>query len=125
MFGDAGSGGSSFVDAEVDALRGEGAADQIHAEFQQFPEFRPLLRFIIEEGGAGFAEGDEEMAIGVGVAVEEDHAVVVAVDDMVGLVGLGMTPVLSEKVAGLSIFIAQFIRLAGEFPEILHAPRRP
>ena len=96
---DARARGSAFVDPGVDALGLERHLHQVGREFGEFPEGgRALGRVIVEEAAAGFAEGDQQAPVGVGVGVEEDEALAGADDDVVLFVlGGGGSPVVAEE----------------------------
>lgn len=121
VFGDARARGEALVDADVDALAAEGAFAEVGGEIDEGPELGALLGRVVEQARAGFAEGDEEVTVGVGEAVEEHHAaggfgvgdgagpvalggwrggVAGADDDMVVVVGGGVEPVFADEAGG-------------------------
>jgi len=94
---DACPGGAALVDADVDALGGEGSLEDFGSEIDHAPEGGALVGGVVEETGAGFAEGDEKVAAGVGELVEENEAVRTAMDDVVGDVKVRREPVIEQE----------------------------
>lgn len=100
VLGDTCAGGAALVDADVDALGEECALHEVCGELGEHPELGALRGGVVQEGGSGFAEGDEEVAVGVGVLVEEDEAAGGAEEDVVFAVAVGGEPVVEEEGAG-------------------------
>lgn len=101
---DAGAGGAALVDADVDPLRGEATLENAGGAVDEGPEGGSLRGGVVEERGARLAEGDEKVAAGVRVLIEEDQTVQRAVDDVVGEVVLRGEPVVEEEGAGVRAF---------------------
>lgn len=54
---------------------------------------------VVEEVWTWLAQGNQEVAVGVGVGVEEDDALVGTDEDVVGKIVIGVCPVVREEVA--------------------------
>lgn len=100
VVGDACAGGAALVDADVDALGRQRALHEVGREFGEHPELRALLWRVVQERGARFTQGDQEVAVGVGVLIEQDEAGCGAEDDVVLLVVLGCEEVVEEEGVG-------------------------
>lgn len=103
VFGYAGAGGAADVHADVHALWFEDVFAEFGGEADEGPEFALLVGVVVGESWSAVAERDEEVASGVGVGVEEDHAAAVgfgragADDDEVGRIVVGALPVAFEE----------------------------
>lgn len=126
---------AALVESDVDALRFEGAFDEQHCCVDEGPEGGSLSGCVVEESCAALAEGDEEMAVGVGVFVEEDHAgggsIADAREDVVRAVLFGVFPVFAEEGwfgrrwcfggVGVGVLFVALV-LFGEGLEVLESP---
>ncbi len=122
MSGQAGAGCLALVDAHIDPLRIEYRSESSHAKLHQGPEGRSLLGGIGQQRGLGLAQRHEQVAVGVGVPIEHDQPVIIAVNHMVGVVRVGGGECGGDEV----VQSAPASALVGiESFEILHAPRRP
>jgi len=121
VLGHACAGGAALVDADVDALGFEPGFEDVAGEGDKGEQMGAVVWVVVEEAGSWLAQGDKQVPVGVGVAVEEDHARVVAVDDVVVVVSLGRAPVVCEEAwvfgCGLGFVVDGF--------EVGQAPGRP
>jgi len=94
---DSGSCGASLVDADVDTLALKCPFDELGGSIDELPQLGALGRCIVEQSRAGFTERDEEMPVGVGISIEQDESVGVALDDSVLGVAPGILPIVDEE----------------------------
>ena len=126
MLGQAGTGRAAEVDAHVHPLRREGVFAEIHGQLHEPPEVGAVGRRVAIDGGLRLAERHQQVAVGVRVAVEEDHAARVPVHHVLGLVALGVRPVVGEEIGvpgrrrGLG-----GVRLRFEGPDVCQPPGCP
>ena len=91
---------NTLVDADVQALRLKRSLTQSNGTIDELPQLSALLRFVIRQRRARIAQRDQQVPVGVGVLVEQDHPVLGADDDVVGFVVLGREPVVEQEAAG-------------------------
>lgn len=94
---DAGTGGLAFIDADVPALWVEGAIHESAAQVDELPEGRSLRGVVIIEGRPGFAERHQQVSVAVGVAIQQDDAGLIAMNDEVFGIVLRLLPILPQE----------------------------
>ena len=130
--GQACAGTTAQVDADVEALWVDGRGEQMLGQGGQVDQTGALWRGQIGELGYVFARSDQEVAVGVGVAVEhQDAALVLEQDEAV--LGVGAVRVsgggLAQE-AGFALGGAFGLRRSGggvgvELTDVIPSPGRP
>ena len=81
--------GIPLIDTHVRTIGIQCLRHQRHRGLHQSPEGRSLLRVVLEQRWSWFPEGDQQMSIGIRISVEENHATVIPVNDMILDIQLG------------------------------------
>ena len=89
---------STEVQSDVHSLRVEGVLAQVHGQLHQPPEVPAIRWGVGVDGGLGFAERHQQMAVGVRVPIEEHHAAGIAVDDLLLSIAVWVRPVVRQEV---------------------------
>ena len=75
--------GRTFVEPNVESLRVQAVAYETACTFDERPKSGSLLLVVIEQRGCRFTERDKQMAVGIGISIEQDHALIGTQHDMV------------------------------------------
>ena len=126
VFGEPSACRSTEVQSDVHALRVKGVLAQVHGQFHQPPEVRPIRWGVGVDGGLRLAECHQEMPIGVRVPIQEHHAAGIAVNDLLFRITVWVRPVVREEVGaagGRRCLGGVDLRFKGT--DVGHAPGRP
>ena len=126
VLGEASARRAAEVQSNVHALRVEGVLAQVHGQLHQPPEVRSIRRGVGVDGGLRFTERHQQMAVGVRVSIEEDHAAGITVDDLLFRITVGVGPVLRQEVGaprGWRCLGGVDLRFKGA--DVGHSPRCP
>ena len=126
VLGEARARRSTEVQSDVHPLRVEGVLAQIHGQLHQPPEVRSIRWGVGVDGGLGFAERHQQMAVGVRVPIEEHHAAGISVDDLLFSIAVWMRPVVGEKVGAARRWrCLGGVDLRFKGTDVGHSPRCP
>ena len=111
-----------FVDAHVDALRVQRPLHQRHTVFDERPECGSLRRVVVQQVRTSLSQRHQQVPVGVGVSVEHDQTMGVAVDNLMLNIARGVLECRCNKVVQAAA-ACSLVRV--ERFEVSHAPRRP
>lgn len=98
VLGESSACGATLIESNIDALRMKRTLNEFDCAIDELPELRSLLRGVVHQSRSSVGEGDENMSIRIGVAIEHDQSMCVSKDDMMGVRVCFIVPCGAQKI---------------------------